>query len=63
MKYRVYGTFTGTKYLGEFDAESADEAIKSALDSDQNSISLCHQCSHSVSLDENFCGDGFAEEN
>jgi hypothetical protein len=43
--WRVHGTVTGSKYLGEFEAETEEEAIEKALDSDAAYISLCHQCS------------------
>jgi hypothetical protein len=30
--WRVHGTVTGSKYLGEFEAETEEEAIEKALD-------------------------------
>lgn len=44
QKYRVYGAVTGGKYLGEFEANSPEEATQKALDSDAANVSLCHQC-------------------
>ena len=44
MKYKVYGTVTGTKYLGTFEAESAEVAETMAWESDECCVSLCHQC-------------------
>lgn len=44
-KYRVYASIVGSKYLGEFEASSADEAVQRAAESDAGSISFCHQCS------------------
>jgi hypothetical protein len=44
MKYKVYGTVTGTKYLGTFEAESAEVAETMALNSDVAYVNLCHQC-------------------
>jgi hypothetical protein len=42
VKYRAYGSVVGSKYLGEFDATSPEEAHAKALaDAD---VSLCHQC-------------------
>jgi hypothetical protein len=43
-KFHVYATVKGTKYLGEFEAESEDDAIELAAASDKASVSLCHQC-------------------
>jgi len=43
-KYRVYGVVTGGKYLGEFEANTPEEAKQLALDSDEAHVSLCHQC-------------------
>lgn len=43
--YNVYGKVVGTKYLGEYEADSEDEAIEKALQEHVGSISLCHQCS------------------
>mgnify|MGYP000081162469 CR=1 FL=1 len=40
--YLVYATVTGSKYLGTYRASSKKEAIEKAQ---QNSVSLCHQCS------------------
>ena len=43
MKYHVYGTVVGSKYLGEFEAASEEEAIEKA--SNEAYVSFCHQCS------------------
>lgn len=43
-RYRVYGTVTASKYLGEFEADSEDEAVEAALNSAEAHVSLCHQC-------------------
>lgn len=43
-KYNVYGTVTGGKYLGEFEADTPDAAKDMAMASDANSVCLCHQC-------------------
>lgn len=43
--YSVYGTVTGSKYLGDFQATTPEEAIDMAIDSDAGHVSLCHQCS------------------
>ncbi len=44
-RYRVCGVVTGSKYLGEFEADSEAEAIEIALNSEESHVSLCHQCS------------------
>lgn len=59
-RYRVYGIVTGTKSLGEFDADSPEEAVKMGLDSDENDLIICHQCSRQVELDYS-CASGIAE--
>ena len=43
------GIVTASKYLGEFEADSEEEAIEMALNSEEASVSICHQCSHDVS--------------
>ena len=43
-KFRVSATVTGSKYIGEFEAATAEEAEQMAYDSGEASISLCHQC-------------------
>lgn len=45
MKYRVYAAVTGGKYIGEFEADTKEEAIDKAQDSDAAQVSLCHHCS------------------
>lgn len=45
-KYSVYGKVVATKYIGEFEADSEDEAIKMA--EDEAYVSVCHQCSSEV---------------
>lgn len=42
-KYRVYGIVTGSKYLGEYEANSKEEAEDMALRKDGH-VGLCHQC-------------------
>jgi hypothetical protein len=48
MKYRLYGAVTATKYLGEIEADSEEEAIKKGFELDSCSCSVCHQCSNEV---------------
>lgn len=45
-RYNVYGVVTGTKFLGEFEADSPEDAIEMATD--EASVSLCHQCDKEV---------------
>lgn len=43
-KYRVYGAVTGSKYLGEYEADSPEEAEEMALNKEGH-VCFCHQCS------------------
>ena len=47
-KYACYGRVVGTKYLGEVEAENAEEAAEKAEQLDTTYISLCHHCSAQV---------------
>lgn len=47
-KYSVHATIVGSKFLGEFDAETAEEAERLAVQSDAARMCLCHQCSSQV---------------
>lgn len=47
-KFTVTGIVSGGKYLGEFEAETAEAAVEMALASDAASCSLCHQCANQV---------------
>jgi hypothetical protein len=60
-KFRVYGVFTATKFLGEFEADSPEEAEEMAANSDENSACLCHYCSDQIELDDN-CATNFVIE-
>jgi len=44
-KYRVSAKVVGSKYIGDFEAESVEEAIEMAINSGECCASLCHQCS------------------
>jgi len=48
VKYRVYATITGSKYIGEFEANSKEEAEEMAWKSNDYCVSLCHQCSREM---------------
>jgi hypothetical protein len=41
-KYRVYGVVTGSKYLGEFIADTPEDAVAEAMGAGH--VSLCHHC-------------------
>ncbi|WFU52216.1 hypothetical protein QA639_21145 [Bradyrhizobium pachyrhizi] len=43
-QFSVVGVVTGSKYIGTFWANSKEEALKMAEASDNNFVSLCHQC-------------------
>jgi hypothetical protein len=44
-KFAVHARIVGSKYLGEFEADNADEAIAKAEASGASYVSMCHQCS------------------
>lgn len=44
-KYEVYGLIKTSKFIGEFEANSKEEAEKMAWDSDEAYVSLCYHCS------------------
>lgn len=58
-KYIVYGNYTFPCILGEYEADSEDEAIQMALDDADPDMSLCYECSRKFSdsgmLDEESC--------
>ena len=41
-RYAVYGLVTGTKFLGEFEAETMEKAIEMA--GEDAFVNLCHHC-------------------
>lgn len=43
-KWRCHGIVSGSKYLGEVEAETEEEAIAKAEELDSY-VGLCHQCS------------------
>ncbi len=49
MKYRVWAAVSGTKYLGEVEADSPEEAEEKAWDLDSAYVSICHHCSEQIS--------------
>lgn len=58
-KYRVYGNYVFSKVLGEYEAESKEEAIEKALEETECDATLCCCCSKefvdSGVLDEDSC--------
>ncbi len=46
--WNVYADVRGSKYLGEVEAETKEEAEKAAWSDLDFSISVCHQCSSEV---------------
>ena len=57
-KYSVYGKVVATKFIGEFEADSEEKAIKMA--EEEAYVSICHQCSSEVEDPE--VDELFAEE-
>ena len=57
MKYKVYGNYVFSKFLGEVEASSQEEAIEKALDDAPENAWLCVQCAGEFEdageLDEN----------
>lgn len=43
--YDCYATVSGSKYLGQVEADNKEDAIEKAWNLDEASIFLCHQCS------------------
>ena len=58
-RYRVFGNYIFSKVLGEYEAESEEEAIEMALEEAEPDAVLCSQCSRefvdSGTLDEESC--------
>ncbi|MGO3930842.1 hypothetical protein [Rhodopseudomonas pseudopalustris] len=46
-KWHVYGSVVATKYLGAFEAETAEEAERAAM-ATNGQVSVCHHCSGEV---------------
>lgn len=44
-KFRVSATVVGSKYIGEFEAETEEEALELAANSDEAWLNICHRCS------------------
>ena len=54
MKYAIYGIAHVSKFLGEVEADSKDEAENIGWDefAGQMSMSVCHQCSNRIGGDQ-----------
>lgn len=44
-KWACYGVVKGSKYLGEVEADTKEEAQEAALQLDSASVSFCWECS------------------
>lgn len=49
-RFRVYAIMTASKFLGEYEAETASEASDMAEKEADVWVSLCHQCAGEVDL-------------
>lgn len=49
-KYRVHAVIDATKYLGEFEADSKEQAEELAWESDNQNVTLCHRCAYEVEV-------------
>jgi hypothetical protein len=47
-KWSVYGAIYATKFLGTFEAETAEQAEQIAMEQN-GGVSICHQCSGEIS--------------
>ena len=47
-KYKIHGTITGTKYIGEVEAKNEKEAELKAWELEGCYVSVCHQCSKEI---------------
>lgn len=59
-RYHVTGAVTGSKYMGEFEADSPEEAIELAMAGEGAHCSVCHHCSSQVEDPE--IHEAFADE-
>lgn len=48
-RYSVVGHVSASKWLGYFEANSPEEAVEMALDSQDAHVSVCHQCADEIS--------------
>ncbi len=48
-KFRVYAVFIASRNMGEFEADTKDEALEMAENADVYTC-LCHQCASEIDL-------------
>ena len=58
-KYEVFGKFIGSKRLGVFEADTPEDALAMALESDENYISIPH--SLDWEMNDSAADDGWVE--
>ena len=51
-RYRVYGIYTASHFIGNFEADSKEAAIAMAEGSHNDFAVLCHQCADEVELND-----------
>ncbi len=49
-KFAIWAMYTASKSLGEFEAETEDEAISLAEKGGDSFATLCHQCADELDL-------------
>lgn len=47
-RFRIHGIVSGSKYLGEIEADNKEEAIEKGFELDACYVSMCHQCSREI---------------
>ena len=64
MKFRVYGLMTASKYLGEYEAESKEEALRMLEEDDDTDYypNLCHHCAKELDIGEVYDFDVWADK-
>lgn len=48
--YRLYAIYTGSKYLGEVEADSAEAAEEMGWEHKELHVGLCHHCAHKIDI-------------
>lgn len=49
-KYRIYSIATASVFLGEFEGDTKEQAIATALEENPPHHSLCHQCAEEFEI-------------
>jgi len=47
-KFNCYATISGSKYLGQVEADTSEEAEEKAFKLPSASVHLCHQCAEDI---------------